>query len=341
MPIRGGWPLRAAALLALGAALAWPGEARAFRRAGTAAAQFLKFADDARGTALAGASVALPGGWQADWAGPGAVLANPASAAGALRRGLAASHQELVAELRHGLLLGTLPAGERWTLFGGFAWLGAPDQEITTLEQPDGTGMDYSYGDLSLNAGAALRLTDRLAAGATARWIRQTLHNERAAGAALDLGLLLDTGWRSLTLGLAMVSFGPRLRLEGEDLLLVAEDGRPARLDAQEFQLPLTFRVGVRDVLWSAAGQTLAGSLQAEHPVDNRENLRLGLEYGWRGRAWLRAGRALRRDVQTWTAGFGLALPLPGGGADWRLDYAWSDWGLLGDVHQFSLGVAF
>lgn len=333
-------PVRTAPLLLLALVLA-AAPAQAFRRAGTAAAQFLKFDVDARSSALAGASVALPGGWEAGWNGAGGALGNPASPAGAIERGLAAGQRRLVADLRSGSLLGVLPLGGRLALHGGFTWLTAPDQEITTLEQPDGAGRDYSYGDLSLNLGAALRLSDRLSVGATGRWLRQTLHNERAEGAAVDLGLLLDTGWRDLHLGLAMVNFGPRLRLEGEDLLLAAEDGRPARLDTQEFQLPLTFRVGLRDRLWEAGGQRLHGSLQAEHPNDNRENLRLGLEYELRGRLWLRAGRALRRDVETWSAGFGLRLPAPQGGGGWRLDYAWNDWGLLGDVHQFSLGFDF
>lgn len=340
-PPSGGARIAGHALLALLALALLAAPAQAFRRTGTAAAQFLKFGADARGSAQAGATVALPGAWEADWSGAAGLLANPAATAGGLQRSIDAGQRRLAAGLEHGALLGAMPLGERLTLHGGFTWLTAPDQEITTLEEPDGTGRDYSYGDLSLNLGAGLRLSDRLAVGATARWIRQSLHNEKAEGAALDLGLLLDTGWRDLHLGLAMVNFGPRLRLEGEDLLLAAEDGRPARLDTQEFQLPLTFRVGLRDVLWQGGGQRLAGSLQAEHPNDNRENLRFGLEYDWLGRLWLRAGRVFRRDVESWSAGFGLSLPLPGRSARWRLDYAWSDWDLLGDVHQFSVGFLF
>ena len=48
----------------------------------------------------------------------------------------------------------------------GFGWIDVPEQEITTLEDPEGTGLYYDYGDLAIALAAGYRLTDRLAVGA-------------------------------------------------------------------------------------------------------------------------------------------------------------------------------
>jgi hypothetical protein len=310
-------------LLLLLALLLAAAPAGAFRRAGTAGAQFLKLSLDARAAGLAGATAALPGAQRSGWCGAGNLGVNPAGLAGCLERSFCLSQERRFAGIRHGLLQLSRPLSEKSALALGLNWLQAPDQEITTLEQPEGTGATYHYGDFALGASLATRLTDRLSVGGTLRWIRQDLHRERAQGPALDLGLLLETGWRDLRLGLAAANFGPRLRLEGEDLLVLSEDGRPAFLEAQEFQLPLVFRAALADRLWSRDGQRLDAALQAEHPNDSRQNLRLGLEYAWRERLLLRAGRHFRRDLEQAALGLGLALPL-GEGRTLRLDYAWT-----------------
>jgi hypothetical protein len=312
----------------------------AFRRTGTAAAQFLKLDQDARSAGLAGATAALPGAFQAGWAGPGNAFVNPAGLAGSTERSLGLSQERRYAEIRHGLLQASWPLSEKSVIWAGANWLQVPDQEITTLEQPEGTGATYAYRDLCLNLGTATRLTDRLSVGGTVRWIRQELHRETASGPALDLGLLLETGWRELRLGMSLANFGPRLRLEGEDLLLASADERPARLDVGEFQLPLLFRVAVSDRLWKQGDHSLLALGQAEHPNDGRENLRLGLEYSWRDQLRLRAGRYLRRDSELASLGLGLALPLRNQ-QRLVLDYAWTAQERLAATHLLSASLLY
>lgn len=312
----------------------------AFRRAATTAAPFLKLGDDARSAGMAGASVALSAAWDVGWAGAGNVQVNAASLAGALEQSLVLSHERRMADLRHGSASLSLPLSEKWGLALGAAWLQAPDQEITTLEEPEGTGATYAYGDLALRASLATRLTDRLAVGGTVKWVRQDLHREHAQGAALDLGLLLDTGWRRLRLGMAVANFGPRLRLDGEDLLVDGGDGRPALLETQDFQLPLLFRVGLSDRLWEKGGHRLDAALQAEHPNDSRQNLRLGLEYAWRERFFARGGRHLRRDLEQAALGLGLHVPLAEG-RRLVLDYAWTAQSHFTPLQLLSLALIY
>jgi hypothetical protein len=314
-------PVKACVLLLLLAHCAQP--VHAFRRVATTAAPFLKLGEDARSAGMAGATVAQAGAWEAEWSGAGNLQVNAASLAGAQGRSFLLSHEQRMADLRHGALGLSLPLGEGSAVSLGASWLQAPDQEITTLEDPEGTGATYSYGDLALRATMSTRLSDRLAVGGSVKWVRQDLHREHAQGAAMDLGLLLDTGWRHLRLGMALANFGPRLRLEGEDLLVDGGNGQPALLETQEFQLPLLFRVGLSDRLWQHEGQRLDVAVQAEHPNDSRQNVRLGLEYAWRERFFLRGGRHLHRDLEQSAVGLGLRLPL-GEGRFVSLDYAWT-----------------
>lgn len=322
------------------AALLAAAPASAFRRSGTAAAQFLKLAGDARSAGMAGATAALPGAHRPDWAGAGNLNVNPAGPAGSLDRSFCLSQERRFAGIRHGLLGFSRPLSEKSALVLGLNWLQVGDQEITTLEQPEGTGSTYHYGDLALSAGLAMRLTDRLSVGGALRWIRQDLHRERAEGPACDLGLLLETGWRDLRLGLAVANFGPRLQLKGEDLLVVSDDGRPGFLETEEFQLPLVFRAALADRVWSRGAQRLDAALQAEHPNDSRENLRLGLEYALQERFLLRAGRYFRRDLELGALGLGLNLPL-GAGRRLVLDYAWTSQQRLAGTHLVSASLLY
>lgn len=306
-------------------------------RSGTSAAVFLKLAGDARSSGLAGATVALPAAWQPGWGGAGNLLVNPAVLAGALRPSVAFSNERRMAELTHGLFHASRPFSERLTLALAGSWIDAPEQEITTLEEPEGTGLYYGYGDLAIALTAGYRLTDRLAVGASIKYIRQDLHNETAQGVGVDLGLLLETGWRDLRVGMAAANFGSRLRLEGEDLLVVTEDGRPAYLESQEFQLPLNFRVGLSDRIWRAKSQELRGMIQATHSNDNRESAGLGVEYIQGGQLFLRAGRHLGRDLERWSLGLGLHVRLPGTSSALRLDYAHTTQERFSGLHQFSL----
>jgi len=329
---------RTLGLLLISLLLAQP--AAAFRRAATTGAPFLKLAEDARSAGMAGATVALAGAWTPQGAGAGNASINPAGMAGSLQRAFSFAHERRMAQLTHGALSYAMPLNEKTAMSFGAAWLQAPEQEITTLQEPEGTGATYAYGDLALRTTLATRLTDRLAVGGTLKWIRQDLHREHAQGAALDVGLLLDTGWRHLQLGMALANFGPRLRLEGEDLLVDGGDGRPALLETQEFQLPLLYRVGLSDRLWEREGQRLDVALQAEHPNDSRQNLRLGLEYAWRERLFLRGGRHMRRDLEQASLGLGLRLPLPEG-RRLELDYAWTSQSHFTALQVISLSLVY
>ncbi len=312
---------------------------QAATRSGTSAAVFLKLVADARSRSLAEATAAMPAASSARWAGPGNVLVNPASLAGSLKPAFSFSHEKRMAEIRHGMLQASRPFSDRLTLAAAASWLDVPEQEITTLDDPGGTGMVYDYSDLALSLSAGWRLTDRLSTGASLRYVRQDLHNERAQGMGLDLGLLLDTGWRSLHLAMVASNFGSRMSLDGEDLLVESPSDSPANLETAEFQLPLSFRVGLYDRLWQGGEQQLDGYLQATHVNDSRETLGAGLEYSHQAGFFLRAGQIFGRDLENWSLGCGFRLRLPGSDTELQLDYAYTDQDYFSGLQQLSFSL--
>jgi hypothetical protein len=312
--------------------------ARAFTRTGTSAAVFLKLPVSARVAALGGAGLALDGAATGTAEG---LMINPASLAGIRGPGLALGQQRWLGELEHGVAAYRAPLGAHagWGL--GLNWLTVPDQQITTVEQPAGTGTDYGYGDLALTLSGGWRLNERLSAGLCARYLRQSLYNEEAEGLSADLALQVDIPWHKTRLAVALMHYGTRMELEGEDLLILAGDGRLARLETQDFAQPLLFRLGLAGQLWQGNGQQLDWTLQAEHPTDHRRNGGLGLEYTLRRQVALRVGRRIHTDLESWTAGLGLRATVPGTALEATVDAAWLATRHFDNPLLFSLGLAF
>lgn len=327
--------------LALALVLLGVQQAGAFTRTGTGAAVFLKLPVSARVAALGGAGLALAPTGNSPWGGAESLLLNPACLADTRRAGLALGQQRWLGELEHGVAAWRGPLGSHsgWGL--GLNWLTVPDQEITTVEQPGGTGTDYRYGDLAFGVSGGWKLNERLGAGLTLRYLRQTLHNEQAEGLSADLALQLSLPVQDTRLAVALMHYGTRMGLEGEDLLVVSDDGRLARLETGEYAQPLLFRIGMAGTLWRDGRQTLGWTAQAEHAVDHRRTGGLGLEYALNDRLALRAGRRIHSDLESWTAGLGVHTSVPGTALTATVDAAWLASRYFSNPLLFSLGLTF
>ncbi|MCA9782890.1 MAG: PorV/PorQ family protein [Candidatus Cloacimonetes bacterium] len=315
--------------------------AAGFQRTGTTAAQFLKLPVSARAAALgdAGLALSLPG--ESIWGGAETLLLNPAALADSRGPRVAVSQQRLLGQLDHGVAAWTRPLGDHSAWGLGLNWLSVANQEITTETEPSGTGAEYSYGDLALSVGGGWRLNERLSAGLTGRYLRQSLHNEEASGLSADLSLLLALPWREARLAVAIQNFGTRLQLEGDDLLLPGSNQQLATLSTQDFAQPLIFKLAMAGELWHDGGQRLEWSAQAEHPNDNRRRLGLGLEYSLKQQLALRVGRRFRSDLESWSAGVGVRTAIPGTPLTATVDAAWVATRYFQDQRLFSLGVTF
>lgn len=219
--------------------------------------------------------------------------------------------------------------------------LSMDDQEITTMEDQDGTGDYYSATSYAIGLSYARMLNNRFSFGATVKFVGERIHNESAEGFAFDLGTQLETGFRSLRLGMSITNMGPEMEFGGPDLdVPVGEEGTGAELKTTAYDLPMVFRFGMAYDVDMGAHSVLTVSSELKHPNDNVQQGSLGAQFGFRDQYFLRGGYKINYDEEGLTLGGGIRTPLA---SETRLviDYAWQDFGRLENTHRFSVGFTF
>src|SRR4030065_987580 len=99
-----------------------------------------------------------------------------------------------------------------------FTSLSMEDMKVRTVEQPDGTGENFSASDISVALSFARKFTDRFSIGITAKYIKQSIWHMSSSAFAIDAGTLFKTDLLGgMTIGAVLSNFGTPMRLEGRD----------------------------------------------------------------------------------------------------------------------------
>jgi hypothetical protein len=237
------------------------------------------------------------------------------------------------------------------TLAAAVTQLSSGDIDVTTVEQPLGTGERYTVTDLMLGLGYGMRITDRFTAGVQVNYISERIWHSSASTFGINIGTLYELSEDGLRIGASLVNFGTRAHFTGTDLRIRYDldptrygdnSSLPADIQTDEFPLPVVFRVGVGYPLKLGDSHQVTLALDAQHPSDNSESLNLGAEYVFRKVLSLRFGYA---DLFQTDSEYGLTA---GGGLSWdglgnllRFDYAWASHQRLGAVQRITLGFSF
>lgn len=334
-------------LIILILALQTAGYAGDFSKVGTAAAQFLKIGVGARANALGGSFTAIANDVST-------IYWNPAGITNLNGFSLAVTHNEWFADISHDFAGIVYPVSSSDVLALHVIALNTGEQEVTTVTQPDGTGIYYDVSDLAIGLSYARTLTDRFSVGITVKYIQQNLYNESANTFALDLGTYLRTGFHDLIIAMDMSNFGGNMQLEGRDLITITDINNQvsgnynpdATLKTEPWPLPLTFRVGIamdvvggNDPVVESSQNRFTVAVDGVHPNDNTEKLNIGGEYAWSEMVFARAGYKINYDLEEWTFGIGLRMNVIN--QQVGFDYALVDYNDLGKVSQFSLELRF
>jgi hypothetical protein len=153
------------------------------------------------------------------------------------------------------------------------------------------------------------------------------------------MGLIYDTGFRSLRLGMSIKNFGSKFNLP--DTYQDYDNGVELQEESEflDYDLPIEFAFGVAMDPYKTFNQRLSVALDAIHPSDNLERLQLGAEYAYLETAFLRAGYIFRHDTAGLNAGAGVSVPMSG--YLLGIDYAFSNYTILENVHRFSFRFKF
>jgi hypothetical protein len=250
------------------------------------------------------------------------------------------------------------PVGGRYGVFGvSFINVDYGDF-IETIRADNAAGFielgTYSPTALALGLGYARSFTDRFSVGAQVKYALQDLGTfavarQEGGGTtvgdgtsvsmrdysfntlAVDFGILYNTGFRSLTLAMSTRNFSRELIYEQE-----------------RFELPLTFQIGMSmDMMdltsLDPSAHSLLVAVDAQRPRDFVEHLKIGTEYtlmdvlSIRG-GWSQAFVGSDDTEEGLSLGAGLYYDIQGIG--FGADYAYTDFGLFGELHRIALQIS-
>jgi hypothetical protein len=334
-------------------------------KVGTSAANFLKLPVGAR-------SLALGGGGVATVRDATALYWNPAGIGGIDRVTLAYNRFDLYAGITHTFTGLVMPLGLNTRVGVSYIGLNSGEMEITTVEDPGGTGEFFEVVNTAIGVTFSQILTDRFTLGITGKWIQEKIQRAVANGIALDVGSSFNTGLLGTRLGMAILNMGPKMKLDGPDLAfdrqinvepgeLTAGLNPEANLKTLDYDLPLMFRLGVSIDLLGGISTFMTNDMNRvtalidiEDANDQVARVGVSLEYAWNEVVYARLGYRIKSqlsdqlgarlaglDREAFELGYGLGLNTTVSGYAIQLDYGLADYGDLGTVNQFFLSLGF
>ncbi len=276
---------------------------------------------------------------------------NPAAIGHQTGYGAQFTHSAWLADISYNHAAATLQVGELGSLLLSVTSLNSGEIAVRTVEQPLGTGEQYTVSDLALGLGFGRQISDRFAVGIQFNYVRESIWHSSLSTFALNIGTLYRISENGLRLGASLSNFGLPAKYSGRDLRILYDrdpdrygdnSSLPSTLVTEDFPLPVIFRVGVGWPLRLSRSSVLEVVVDAYHPSDNTESLSVGGEWRLFNIVALRAGYQNLFLVDSevgLTLGAGAHLDVDG--YEFRLDYGWVDYGRLESAQRFSLGVTF
>ena len=309
----------------------------------TCAANWLKLETGTRAIGLGGAYTAVGN----DISG---IPYNPASIAFINNQESFISQTQYVADITYSVLgYARNMSGTDFVGVHIFA-LDSGNMEVTTPDEPNGTGELFKMTGICISGTYARRLTDRLRVGFTAKYIREDIYTTHMQTFAFDIGSNFNTGIYGFILGMSVTNLGPESKFDGEGLEILLEqewmqNGNLSKI-TDPFPLPMTFRLGLMNEIIGPNSEFIKNMdhkfMIAMDGINSRDYTlygTVGMEYSWKDIAFVRLGNRFGHDTATWSAGGGLSIN--GKLFSVSLDYAYVNFTDLGYTQQFGLNFGF
>ena len=207
-----------------------------------------------------------------------------------------------------------------------------------------GEGGTYKVTNFLVKGLYSARIGDQLKIGASLKYMREDIDDMYMQGVAFDAGVNYDLGVFGLILGSSITNLGPDIKFQGKGLEVVdSESGETIVRATDSFSLPTTIRFGVESqVMGGNSGSfiyndllSLSIALDGISSMDSYFYSSLGAELGFTDMVFARVGLYMGHDTKKISLGLGLKY-------DWiKIDYAYTDYGVLGSTGQFGIGLEF
>ncbi len=326
-------------------------------RVGTTAANFLEIGYGTSGIAMGDACVSSV-------KNVSAIYWNPAGLAFISKNEAIFAYQPWVADISTAFVATGIRIPGIGSLGLHIIHAGYGDIPVTNMEAQEGTGEMYSADEYAFGITYARQLTNWFSFGATAKYITSKIWHVSASAMAVDLGVMVQTKFFSTTgkrsdglrIGMSIANYGTRMRYDGIDLVypidpLPNENGNykdvPGQYRMSYWELPLIFRIGTSLDVVKMEHHVLTLEVNALHPNNNAESVNIGGQYAFKipqtGEFYLRAGYKglfMPESQYGFTVGLGMVKYLMNN-MSLKVDYAYRDVGILGNVHSYSIGILF
>lgn len=319
-------------------------------RAGTAGAPELRIPVGAKYLSLAGASISYVKGLESIYWNPAGVdlSTNDANAL--------FSYRSYIADMSMNFVAASGRLGDIGTVGLSFRSLNIGDINVTTMDQPDGTGQIISPSYFVLGLTYSKQLTDRIAVGANLNLISETIDRANASAFAFDIGVQYSDLFQipGFNLGVVVKNLGAPIKFDGNGLYVNAEDPNSQRgptflkIDAASAELPSEIAIGLSYHKNFDDENSLTGSFSFQNNNYSFDDYKFGLEYSYKNLLHLRGGYlwAPQSDdntpniFQNYTLGVGLNLK-EFSGIDLSIDYAYVPVEFFDANHVFALSFGF
>lgn len=317
------------------------------RRNGTGGASELLIPVGVRGVAMGGANIATSQGIEA-------LFWNPAGGSRTENSVEAYfSYMSYIADI--GITYGAVSTNING--FGSVALslkaLSIGDIEVTTIENPDGTGQNFTPTFVTVGLTYARNLSDRISVGLTSNLVLEEMGNVNATGIAFNVGVLYENlaNITGLSFGVVLKNLGPQMKYDGPGLYTqatVTDFTRPAqfyKVEAASFELPSTleFGLGYRASINEQNSFLLSSTFLNSNFSGDQYNF--GAEYTFNNILSLRGGYTMVPEGQEinyiygFTGGVGINYNMQG--TEVRVDYAYRDVDFFDANHIFSVMLGF
>jgi len=320
--------------------------AQIITKTGTSAATFLRIPVGARAIGMGSSFVSMTN----DATG---LYWNPSTIASLNSNALVVDHTLWLPGIYFDFVGLVLPLGDLGTVGFSSSIMHTDDMEITTPDQPMGTGQTFNASSFAIAVTYSRSLTDRFSIGGTFKYIRETIYNDYASGIGFDVGTIYQTPFAGIRLGACISNFGTKMQMTGEDLNIPAvisnQNGTnqsiTAKLNTDAFDLPLVMRIGISGEVVNNEDVRLTLSADGVNPNDNAQSVDLGAEVGLlKDKFQLRGGYQdlfLPDQESNYSFGFSLHEINVFSNVLISVDYAYQNFIHLGNSNRFTLEIKF
>jgi hypothetical protein len=289
----------------------------AFSDDGTTGFTFLQVPTGARAVAMGGAFTAVPGD-------PLSLYWNPAAAALSQQSMLSTNYTSYMMDMQAGFV-GWVNPRENSTIGVSLNYFYGGSFDRTTMEDPMGTGEQFSSTSIALAGTWAKPLTESIAVGATGRFIYSQIDTYNANGFSADIGgIYCPPSIPGFAAALVVRNAGIQTKA-----FYTENDPMPTEVSAGVSQKLLNENL----LLAADATMPFEGDIDAAVGAEYKPMNMLALRAGWSLSAMNTADAAGGGFIDA--MGFGMGTQYD----RFTLDYAWKPYADLGNTHRISLGM--